>query len=377
MKIRPQHRAIAASMLTWMLGSVLACGTTTFHLGPSSGSSGATVPVPFEVRSDDGVTAIQFDLLYDPTVVDLQTVSQKSNADSHQLDFEFIAEGHARVVTVSNSNSVLQDGVLSEIEIQLLQDVPIETRTLSFANIILSDVAGTQVSISWAPYVAIVSPIEGKRFSETKNVPLSAVAVDYDGTITSVEFRVGDQSISVDSTAPYAATWTATGSGEVLLTAIAISGDGGQFQSAPVGIQIAPPPYDAWFDLYFTLPEQGDPLISGITADPDEDMIPNLLEYALSLDPRVANMTGLPEVGVIRRNNQEYATIKFRSNATADDIAISVEVSGDGISWTSGDNVTELLSTVPQGEYNEITVRDLQSATSGRLIRLKVEVLPE
>jgi hypothetical protein len=329
------------------------------------------------VRSTDGVTAIQFDLLYDPAVVDLQTVTQKSNADSHRLDFELIAEGHARVVTVSNSNSLLQDGVLSEIEIQMLQDVPIETRTLSFSNIVLSDVTGTQISISWAPYVAIVSPIEGKRFSETKNVPLSAVAVDYDGSITSVEFKVGDQSISVDSTAPYAATWTATGSGEVLLTAIAISGDGGQFQSAPVGIRIAPPPYAAWFDLYFTIPEQGDPLISGITADPDEDMIPNLLEYALNLDPRVANMTGLPQVGVIRRNNQEFATIQYRSNATADDIAISIEVSADGISWASGDTVTELLSSVPQGDYNEITVRDLQSATSGRLIRLKVEVLSE
>ncbi len=365
------------AVLAWVLSSMVSHGLTTLQLGPSSGAAETTILVPLKLVTGDGVTAIQFDLLYDPAVVDLEMVLPGISESSHILDFEIIAAGQARVVVISNTNQVINNGLLSEIRLRLISQVPENTRSISFSNIILSDVTGTEVSISWAPYVAITAPFEGKRFSESSNVGLSAVAIDYDGAITSVEFQVDGQSLSVDSTAPFSASWTATGSGEIILTAIAISSDGGETTSDPLKIRIAPPPYDAWFTANFTVPEQSDSNISGITADPDGDTIPNLLEYALHLDPRVADVDGLPVVGVTTVGPDDFATITYRLNLEADDIGISVEVSANGTDWFAGEQYTEIMNTVAFDQHSEITVRDLQPTISGRLIRLTVHMLTD
>ena len=47
-----------------------------------------------------------------------------------------------------------------------------------------------------------------------------------------------------------------------------------------------------WKGARFTHAELADPLISGDSADPDGDGLPNLLEYGLGLDPLVADSSG-------------------------------------------------------------------------------------
>jgi hypothetical protein len=306
-------------------------------------------------------------------------VRSGDSAASHILDFETVNPGQTRVVVISNSNQVLIDGVLAEMDISLLAEVPEGTHALTFTNIILSDVTSTEVAIAWAPYVAISSPGEGKRYSETSNVGLTAVAIDYDGSITSVEFLVDGQSISVDTAAPYTASWTATGSGEVVLTAIAVASEGAQTLSRPVNIRIAPPPFNAWYDANFTPAEQADPLIGGLAADPDGDTLPTLLEYALGLNPRIFDMDGYPVVSTTPIDQDSYATLTYRANPDADDINYIVEVSGDGgATWSSGNGHTEEMRSELKDAKREVEVRDLTPVTSGsepnRLLRLTVSM---
>ncbi|MEX0332448.1 MAG: Ig-like domain-containing protein [Puniceicoccaceae bacterium] len=379
MKPNRNIRTALAALATVALAAFPASGATTLHLGPSSGLANETLSVPMEVRSGDGITALQFDMFYDPAVVELSDVRQGIAAAGHILDFETVASGQTRVVVISNTNAVLGDGMVADMEINLLSEVPEGSRALSFSNVIISDLTGTEVAIAWAPYIAITSPAEGKRYSASSNVGLSAVAIDYDGSITSVEFQIDGESLSIDTAAPYTATWTAAGSGAVALTAIAVSSGGTQTASLPVTIQIGPPPFVGWRDANFTPAEQADNRIGGLASDPDGDTIPNLLEYALGLNPREFDFEDLPEVGLIGLNQESYATLTYRANPGADDIIFMVEVSGDGgATWSSGEGNTEEMSSEMVDSKREVKTRDLHPVTTGsepnRLIRLTVKM---
>jgi hypothetical protein len=64
--------------------------------------------------------------------------------------------------------------------------------------------------------------------------------------------------------------------------------------SHPGGSPGAPDPgiantFENWRHRYFTHIELADPSVSGPNADPDEDGLPNVLEYAFGLNPRVAD----------------------------------------------------------------------------------------
>ena len=112
--------------------------------------------------------------------------------------------------------------------------------------------------------------------------------------------------------------------------------------------------------------------------DPEDDTIPNLLEYALALNPKQINLEGLPVVDIIAYNQGLFATLTYWANPDADDIIYSVEVSGDGGStWTSGGGATEQMkSSIVEGK-REVVERDLHPVDSGgepnRLLRLTVK----
>ncbi len=62
-----------------------------------------------------------------------------------------------------------------------------------------------------SPIVEITSPSNGAVFFEGDMVSIEATATPREGTVTQVEFFVDGTSVGVDNTAPYTATYTATG----------------------------------------------------------------------------------------------------------------------------------------------------------------------
>lgn len=77
------------------------------------------------------------------------------------------------------------------------------------------------------PFVEILSPSNGASLWNT-NVLIIAAAnhYDIDDTITQVVFYVNGTNVGNDTTLPYSATWTATGMGSNIITAVAWGGDG-------------------------------------------------------------------------------------------------------------------------------------------------------
>jgi hypothetical protein len=91
------------------------------------------------------------------------------------------------------------------------------------------------------------------------------------------------------------------------------------------------------------------------TASPAGDGVPNLIKYALGLDPYTpAAASQLPTGSIQPDGGQSYLTLTANPVAQAPDVTYAVEVSGDLQTWTSGPPFTVTLTNVP----TQIIVRD-------------------
>lgn len=113
--------------------------------------------------------------------------------------------------------------------------------------------------------------------------------------------------------------------------------------SSPATVDID---YDRWMGAYTTL--SGNDLAR--TADPDQDGVSNLIEYALGMNPSVSDREGLPQATTFA-NGCEYTF-----NMTRDPLVnYQVEVSNDLINWRTFSHQTvnrKGSASIPFGEMN-------------------------
>ena len=95
-----------------------------------------------------------------------------------------------------------------------------------------------------------------------------------------------------------------------------------------------PTGYDTWKLSQFSAEQVGNPLISGPSADPDEDGATNLQEYAFGENPLAAGAVGRPTIQMVTLNGVEYLGIRFQRRT--DDATLTYEVQS-----------TENLATAP------------------------------
>jgi endonuclease/exonuclease/phosphatase family metal-dependent hydrolase len=135
-------------------------------------------------------------------------------------------------------------------------------------------------------------------------------------------------------------------------------------------------PFTTWQAREFTAAQLANAAISGPTADPDGDGIPNLLEYALNLNPEQASVQGLPTIGQTTINGQQYLTLTYTEVIAATDITYVPQVSGDLATWNSGSSYTALVSLTNNGDgVTETAVtQDLTpiSSAAPRFMRLEI-----
>jgi hypothetical protein len=79
--------------------------------------------------------------------------------------------------------------------------------------------------------------------------------------------------------------------------------------------------YEQWRQVYFTSAELSDPAVSGETCDPDGDRISNLMEYALGLNPRVADVQGRPTTKI----ENGFLVLTCTRNKEAADVVLDAE----------------------------------------------------
>lgn len=126
-------------------------------------------------------------------------------------------------------------------------------------------------------------------------------------------------------------------------------------------ITILDKPFDHWRFSNFTSSELENSAISGETADPDGDQIPNLLEYGLGFSPKTANAspaTFSHETG--------YMEISVPKNPNATDLSWDAEVSANLVNWEA--------AVVTSNSETNFVARDVLMIEEAdkRFIRLKV-----
>jgi len=167
-------------------------------------------------------------------------------------------------------------------------------------------------------------------------------------------------------------TATVTGTSSVTISASNEIGTG----SAVLTI-IVETPYAAWQNRMFTSVQLADSTICGDAAAPAGDEIPNLMKYALNLNPMTMAISGLPVLELMTDASQNsYLTLTYTQVIAATDIDYIVEVSDDLQIWNSGSGYTTVVSVNnnPDGVSQAVVVQDLIpiNSTQKRFMRLKV-----
>ena len=143
---------------------------------------------------------------------------------------------------------------------------------------------------------------------------------------------------------------------------------------------------DEWRALYFGTTVNSGPAADA--ADPDGDTIPNLLEYALGLDPAAPDSNTQLTPIMIQTNGMAWFGCSFLRNTNASDLELSVQVANDvgGASWTSLATRTNVSGWFGPGTAGEapgpancvrVTVMESQPVdpTANSFIRLRVRRL--
>jgi Putative Ig domain len=164
-------------------------------------------------------------------------------------------------------------------------------------------------------------------------------------------------------------TATQTGTFAANVRAMSASGTG----SAVVQI-IVLTPLDSWKNAWFSPTQLKDPNISGDKAAPAGDGIPNLMKYALDLDPMTDGAPGLPVEGIMTLGGTNYLTLSCTLLKSATDITCTVEVSVNLKTWNSGSSYTSVVSVTDNHDGTEtVVVQDLAPSNgTGSYMRLKV-----
>ena len=148
------------------------------------------------------------------------------------------------------------------------------------------------------------------------------------------------------------------------------------FFNPPVGSLSLSSTYAAWLSQYFWYGAD-----TSLTADPNQNGVSNLLEYALDLNPLSQNPPTLPFVAWdTNTTDGPWLTFTYRRNKSAMDLTYGVQTSTDLITWSSIiPNQTSLVSEVansnPDGDGTSelLRIRIKTSPTeSKRFVRLNV-----
>lgn len=96
-----------------------------------------------------------------------------------------------------------------------------------------------------------------------------------------------------------------------------------------IEITVSRPGYEEWRDIYWDVPEVSDDAISGWLADPDGDGLRNGLEYAMRLNPTVADPGPIPAY----RIEGNEVVFSYTQDTTASQANLRPQVSEDLETW--------------------------------------------
>ena len=348
-------------------------------LGERTGAPGESLSIPIDVRTDNLLTALQMDIQYPSSIVDLTAVSEGDWTSDHVLITSPVGNDVQRILVYSPTNAPLPDSVLARLQVNLLNEFPGEIDAVSIDNFRYVMADGSTLQVALSPFVRIVSPTGNISLEERSSLPLESIALETSGAVTRVEFFLNDRRIGIDSSAPYSIAWQVDGQGNAMLVAVAYDADGDSMSSPPVMIDSTGWAFiEAWRQANFTAEQLQDPAINGLFADPEGDAIVNFLEFAFGMDPWAADSEKAPYLQFQEIEGSDFLSLEYRRLADSGPLTYVVETSANMVDWTPvGSGPEEVLIEQLDG-VETIRLEGIHpvegGATDDRFVRVRLEV---
>ena len=132
--------------------------------------------------------------------------------------------------------------------------------------------------------------------------------------------------------------------------------------------------FEVWRAAQFSFSELSNTAISGETADPDGDGIPNLIEYVQARAAKIADTQAASYIGLFNSK----LTLSYRERNDLGGSSIWLQGSDDLIRWTTY-NTRQEASRLVDTEYSTVTLLDYKESpydTAKRFLRLRVDRTP-
>ena len=240
-------------------------------------------------------------------------------------------------------------------------------------------VSGGSLASVTVTYSGITAQPTGTSVVATGNATFS---VQVSGTPTSYQWQLNGAPIVGATAASYTrpnVSAADAGSYSVMVT----WGTQGSLTSSGAALTVTPLTFAAWGGQMFTAAELNNAALSGPAASYTGDDIPNLLKFALNLNPKLANpafmvagtgTSGLPLVGVTVAGGQPYLTLEYvrRTAASSPGITYLAEF-GNSPAVTGGWSATGIESVTPiDANWERVKVTDQQPNLPARFGRVRV-----
>ncbi len=220
---------------------------------------------------------------------------------------------------------------------------------------------------SAAATLTVDSLLQTINFTDPLDTPFSTTPVTLTATASSgltVTFSI----VSGPAVMSGADALTLNGAGTVVVRA-SQAGDA-TFAAAPdvdQSIEVSPN-FGSWLYDVFDETERGNPLVSGPTAVFGQDGLPNLVKYALGLDPKVNATSGLPEV----TTDATYWLYTYTRPTDRADLIYTVQYSTNLTTWTDIPLGTEHAVIASGGGTETWRARYALASAANLYFRLKV-----
>jgi cyclophilin family peptidyl-prolyl cis-trans isomerase len=132
----------------------------------------------------------------------------------------------------------------------------------------------------------------------------------------------------------------------------------------------------AWEGTYFSTSQMNNSAISGPTATPQNDGVPNLLKYFYDINPSrpmiATDRAALPVLGTTTINSLPYLTLTYRQFALKTGITTHVQTSSDLQTWTTVTNPT-IVQTGANATTGDPTMQvQIPASGANQFIRLNI-----
>lgn len=166
---------------------------------------------------------------------------------------------------------------------------------------------------------------------------------------------------------PNIRTWNAKDADTVVLGTIQSNGEPFLMRTAAVSSSLPPPTY--WID--WVDEELAGVALKSPTDDPDQDGVPNLLEYVFGTSPNQAEWFSAATGEWVTEGEVRWFQLRIPRRRDRPAL-LSVEVSTDMKVWNSGEGMTQVVEDSP----GWLVVRDLGSSASHDRRFLRLRALP-